>query len=269
MLKLRRRFVILLLLLLATFLLLSYQITGHPSINQILLKPFDFLNVLTHTIHNSFDKLRFSMDENERLNKRLSELLIERQFYGEIMLENERLKAILALKGSNPAFFTAARAVARGYDRFLNTLIIDKGKNNGIVKNMPVVTVNGLAGKIHSVRDYYSEVLLLNDPNFSVAVRLQKSRHEGILSGTGRGYCLLKYIPPEETIEKDELVITSGLDGIFPPGIPIGIVSSIKREGAEFFLYLEVTPFQSSSKVEEVVILNPFITKTSKHDFKK
>jgi rod shape-determining protein MreC len=269
MFKPKRRFIILILLLVVAFLFLSYQIKGYPPVNEILLKPFDFFNGLTSGIRTSFLKLRHSVDENERLNNRLSELLVERQYYGEIMLQNERLRAILGLKETNPAFFATAQAVARGYDRFLGNMIIDKGKNHGIVKNMPVVTVNGLAGKIHVVRDDYSEVLLLNDPNFSVAVRLQKSRHEGVLSGTGRGYCLLKYIPPEEFIEKDELVITSGLDGIFPHGIPIGIISNIRREGAEFFLHLEVTPFQSSSKIEEVVILKPLITKTSKHDFKK
>lgn len=269
MFKPKRRVIIILLLFFAAFLILSYQKKGHPLINEILVYPFDLINRMTSNIYASFIKFRDAMEENERLNKRLNELLIERQSYGEIMLENERLRAIVALKKNNPAFFTTARSIGRGYDRFLNTLIIDKGKHQGIVKNMAAVTTNGLVGKIHAVKDDYSEILLLNDPNFSVAVRLQKSRHEGIVSGTGRGYCLLKYIPPEELVEKDEVVITSGLDGIFPPGIPIGVVSYIGRDGADFFLYLEVTPFQSSSKVEEVVILTPLSDKTSKYDFKK
>lgn len=269
MLKPKRKFIILFLFLFVVFLVLSYQIKGHPLINEKLAYPFDLINEVTFNIYNFITKFRDAMEENEKLNKRLSELLTERQQYSEIILENRRLRTIVGLKETDPAFFTTAQAVARGYDRFLNTLIIDKGKNHGIVKNMAVVTANGLAGKIHAVREDYSEVLLLNDPNFSAAVRLQKSRHEGVLSGTGRGYCLLKYIPPEEIVEKDDLVITSGLDGIFPPGIPVGVISYIGREGAEFFLYLEVTPFQSSSKVEEVVMLKPLSSKTLKHDFKK
>lgn len=268
MLKPKRRYIILILLLFAAFLILSYQKKVHPLID-ILVYPFDLINGGTSNIYTSFNRFYNAMEENERLNKSLNEVLIERQFYSEIMLENKRLRAILGLKETNPTFFTTGRAIGRGYDRFLSTLIIDKGKNHGIVKNMPVATANGLVGKIYTLRDDYSEVLLLNDPNFSAAVRLGKSRHEGIISGTGRGYCLLKYIPPEEHVEKDELVITSGLDGIFPPGIPVGIVSSINRDGTDFFLYLEVTPFQSSSKVEEVVILKLFSYKASIHDFKK
>lgn len=269
MLKPKRRVILLFLLLIVVFLVLSYQIKGHPLINEMFVYPFDLINGVTFNIYNFFIKFRDAMEENEKLNKRLSELLTERQQYSEIILENKRLRTIVGLKETDPAFFTTARAIARGYDRFLNTLIIDKGRNHGIVKNMAVVTANGLAGKIHAVREDFSEVLLLNDPNFSVAVRLQKSRHEGVVSGTGRGYCLLKYIPPEEIIEKDELVITSGLDGIFPSGIPVGVISYIGKDGGEFFLYLEVTPFQSSSKIEEVVILKPLSSKTSKHDFKK
>lgn len=270
MIKHKRRLIILLLLFIILFLLLSYQKKWYPLINEMLTYPFDLINAMTSNIYTSFNRLRDAIEENERLNKRLNELLIERHQYNEIILENKRLRAIVGLKESNSAlFFTAAKAISRGYDRFINTLIIDKGENHGISKNMAVVTSVGLAGKIQTVRDDYSEVLLLNDPNFSVAVRLNKSRQEGIVSGTGRGYCLLKYMPPEVHIEKDELVITSGLDGIFPSGIPVGVVSHIKRDSAEFFLHLEVTPFQSSSNVEEVVILKPLHSKTSKYDFKK
>lgn len=267
--KAKRKIIIIALLLFFVIVISSYQKLGLTWLNEILVYPLDQINGFTFSIYAYLAKYRDAIEENERLKKRLNELLIERHYYSEMMLENKRLKAVLALKENNPAFFTTAKAVARGYDRFLNTLIIDKGKAHGIVKNMAVVTVNGLVGKVYSVREAYSEVLLLNDQNFSAAVRLQKSRHEGIVSGTGRGYCLLKYIPSEELVQKDELVITSGLDGIFPAGIPVGVVSYIGRDSSEFFLYLEVTPFQSSSKVDEVVILKPLSDRALKHGLKE
>ncbi len=120
---------------------------------------------------------------------------------------------------------------------------------------MAVITPQGLVGKIYSVHDYYSEVLLLKDSNFSVAVRLQNSRREGVISGTGNDYCLLKYVPPEENVEIGEVVITSGFDGIFPEGLPVGVVSKVKKEGIEFFQYIEVRPFQSSEKTEDVIVM--------------
>ncbi len=268
MFKSKKRLIILLLLLFIPLFIMSYQKKSHPSLNEIFVYPFDLINGVTSYIYNSFSNVSSAIEENDRLNKRMAELLIERQSYSEIMLENKRLRAILALKENNPAFYMTARAVARGYDRLLNILIVDKGKEHGIIKNMAVITTNGLVGKIYTVREKYSEVLLLNDPNFSVAVRLQNSRHEGIVAGTGRRHCLLKYIPPEESVEKDDLVITSGLDGIFPQGIPVGIVNHIAKEGTDFFQYLEVIPFQSDSKVEEVIILKPFTDKALRRDSK-
>lgn len=258
MFKNKRRLTILILLLFIALLILSYQKKSHSLLNEILLYPLDTINLTTSYAHKIFTNFYNLIKENEDIKRQLDELKVERQIYSEVMLENQRLKNILALKENSLIFFTTARPIARGYDRLLNTMIIDKGKEDNINKDMAVITANGLVGKIHAVRDNYSEIILLKDPNFSVAVRLQNSRHEGIVSGTGRSYCLLKYIPPGEPVQKDELVITSGLDGIFPPGIFVGIISYIGAERTDFFQYLEVTPFQSDAKIEEVLILKPY-----------
>lgn len=268
MFKSRRRLTILILLLFISLFILSYQKKSNSPLNEILVYPLDVINLMTSYIYKTFTNLHDTIKENEDIKRQLNELKIERQIYSEIILENKRLKNILTLKENNLAFFTTAKPIARGYDRLLNTIIIDKGKKDAIKKDMAVITANGLAGKIHVVRDNYSEIMLLRDPNFSVAVRLQNSRHEGIVSGTGGRYCLLKYIPPEEPVQKDELVITSGLDGIFPPGIFVGIVSYIGAERTGFFQYLEVTPFQPDSKIEEVIILKPYNDKKSEYGSK-
>ena len=268
MIKSKRRFVILLFLLFIALFILSYQKKSQSLLNEILIYPVDILNRTTSHIYKTFADLYSMSDENERLKRQLMELHIERQRYSEIMLENKRLRDILGLKENNPLFLTTARPVARGYDRLLNTIVIDKGKEDGIKKDMAVITANGIVGKIYAVRDKYSDILLLQDPNFSVAVRLQNSRHEGIVSGTGRSYCQLKYIPPEYSVEKNEPVITSGIDGIFPPGILVGVISYIGKDGTDLFQYLEVTPYQSGSKVEEVIILKPFTDRTLIHGSK-
>ncbi len=259
MFKNRKRLLILLLLLLfISFFILSYQKKNYSLLNEILAYPLNVFNLTTSYIYTTFDTLKNAVRENEKLRKQLNELMLDRQLYSEIMLENKRLKNILNLKENNPSFFTAAKPIARGYDRLLNTIIIDKGKEDGIKKDMAVITVNGLVGKVHQVKNNFSEVILLKDPNFSAAVRLQNSRHEGIVSGTGLSYCLLKYIPPEQIVQEGEILITSGLDGVFPPGILVGIVSHIGTKRLDFFQYIEVMPFQPDSKIEEVIILKPY-----------
>lgn len=252
----KKRIVILILFSLIALILITYQHNRIPSVFfRIISYPYDAFNRFTMNITTRFSELYNTFEENKRLKKELNAALMERQRFAEMIQENRRLKELLALKEHLPNYVTTAKVIARGYDRLLNTLILDKGKNSGIKKDMPVITSKGLVGKVYSVKDDFSEVLLLRDPNFSAAVRLQKSRHEGVISGTGYRYCILKYIPPEEWVEKGEVVVTSGLDGIFPPGLFVGIVSSVRKEGIEFFQDIKVIPFQSDAKIEEVIIL--------------
>ncbi len=253
----KKRIITLFLLSLAALILISYHYNRkYSAFLKIISYPYDILNKFTATASATFHGVVVAFDENKRLRSELTAALIEKQRYAEILQENKRLKEVLFLKEHWPNYVTTAKAVARGYDRLLNTMILDKGKNSGIKKDMAVVTAKGLVGKIYSVKDNFSEVLLLRDPNFSVAVRLQKSRHEGIISGSGHKYCLLKYIPPEEAVERGEVVVTSGLDGIFPAGLPVGVISNVRKEGIEFFLDIKVLPFESDKKIEEVVILS-------------
>lgn len=251
----KKRLLILLSLVVAGTALMTHQHKGGTiALLRSLSYPFDLMNGFTTGIGDRFDGLWEARDENVRLRKQLQALLLERQRYGEVLQENKRLKEVLGLKDSQPLYLTTARVVAKGYDRLLSTVIIDKGASGRVRKDMAVITTKGLVGKVYSVRSGFSEVLLLRDPNFSVAARLQESRSEGVISGEGSRECSLKYIPPEVAVRKGEMVVSSGLDGIFPPGLPIGVVSSVKK-GTGFFQQITVMPFQSESSVEEAVIL--------------
>lgn len=251
----KKRLVILLSLFSVALVLMTYQHRKPFSFLEALTYPYYSFNKMTSSINLNFNAVRNAFEENKRLKSELTRLMVERQRFGEFMQENKRLKESLSLKEHEPKYITTAKVIARGYDRLLNTIVLDKGRESGIEKGMAVITGKGLAGKIYSVKEGFSEVLLLKDSNFSVAVRLQNSRREGVVSGTGYESCSLKYIPPEENVEKGEVVISSGLDGIFPPGLPVGVVGRIKKEGVEFFQHIDVLPFQSDSKLEEVVIL--------------
>ncbi len=252
----KKRFIILFVLSLAALTLVTCRTDKKSSLLfKAFSYPYDVLNNLTSRISTASKDRWNTSEENKRLKKELTAALLERQRYAGILHENKRLKELLSLKEHSPKYAASARVIARGYDKLLHTMILDKGKNSGIKKDMAVITTKGLAGKIYSVKDDFSEVLLLRDPNFSVAIRLQNSRREGVVSGTGYRYCLLKYIPPEEEVEKGESAVTSGLDGIFPPGLPVGVVNHVRKEGIEFFQDIRVLPFQDDTTMEEVVIL--------------
>jgi rod shape-determining protein MreC len=225
--------------------------------------PFDMLNNATKSLMGNVRDLLDTYEENKQLRQELSKLVLETQRLSEIIYENKRLRELLSLKEGTVTYVTAAKVIGHGYDKFLETLILDKGEKNGIKVDMAVVTTKGLAGKIVSASPDFSKMILVRDPNFSVAVRLQKSRVEGIFSGTGEPYGLIKYVSFETPVEQGEVVITSGLDGIFPQGIPVGTVLSFSRDGALFFQNIKAMPYQSGLELEEVVILRSAVSKPS------
>jgi rod shape-determining protein MreC len=257
MLRSRKRLLIVVVLVLAALVLMMIyrQHDGVPGILKPLSYPYDALSRLMSSLSADVSEVINTADENKKLKAELRNSLTEQQRYGEILSENRRLHELLGLRNQIRGSGILARVIARGYDKFINILVIDKGKNEGIMKDMSAITPKGLAGKVSAVRNNFADIILLTDPNFSVAVRLQGSRQEGVLTGTGHRYCVLKYIPTEEIIKEGEVVITSGLDGIFPQGIPVGRVAKARTEDVEFFQYIEVVPFQSSSKIEEVMVI--------------
>lgn len=257
MLRARKRLLIVAVLVLAAFVLIpvSRNKDGIPPALKPLSYPYDTLSSIISSLSGGISGIMNAAEQNRRLKAELQGTLPERQRYGEIIKENQRLHELLSLKQQVQGGGIAAHVVGRGYDKFINTLVIDKGSNEGINKDMTAITPHGLAGKVYAVRKDYSDIMLLRDPNFSVAVRLQESRHEGVLTGTGQRYCILKYVPTENPVKEGEIVITSGLDGIFPQGLPVGRVTKVRTEGVEFFQYIEVVPFQASGKIEEVLVV--------------
>lgn len=253
------------LLLFLFILILSIGLMTYQN-NREHLRPFQFFsNVLNrvHAIVNSITdsftsplkRMLIREEENVRLKAEIDKLMREQQRMHEVFLENKRLRELLSLKEKEYRYVTAARVIARGADIWSNTLILDKGLLSGIMKDMTAITQRGLVGKISEASSSYSHLLLLTDINFSAAVRLQESREEGIISGTGFRKCQLKYIPYEEEVKKGDILITSGLDSLFPSGIPVGYVSIVEKKGTGIFQYIEVTPFEDNTKIEEVAII--------------
>jgi len=241
---------ILIFILFISFVLISYQAKGKLKFSGInfsqIIAPITYLKDL-------LEDLFYLREENQQLKIRLYEISLKEKSNQELINENKRLKSFLDLKETRKDIVTVARVISKGSNKFMKTLWIDKGNKQGVQKDFTVITFNGLVGKVVSVTSNFSEVLLLTDPNFSVAVRVERTRTEGILSGTGNG-CILNYIPLEEEILVGDRIITSGLDGIFPEGILIGAVkSTTKKEG--LFQKVNVIPIQREHNIEEVAVI--------------
>jgi rod shape-determining protein MreC len=251
---------LLLLVLIISFILMTYQgRKGHLFIGNFTGDLLNASHALVKSVAESvsapFKMIMLRDEDNKMLRKNIDELLLERTKYQEALLENRRMHELLKLRESGQQNIAAARVISRGIDQWSHTLVLDKGQKDGVLKDMSAITPKGFAGKIFNVTDSYSKLLLLTDINFSAAVRIQESRKEGIVSGTGTRKVALKYIPYEEEIKIGDIVITSGLDQLFPPGIPVGFISKIDKQGTGHFQVIEVTPYVDDSKVEEVLII--------------
>ncbi|MBS1232558.1 MAG: mreC [Nitrospirae bacterium] len=251
---------LLFLFILISLSLMTYQSNRTPflplkSLNSALNVFYDMKVSVKEFISAPFRRMFLREEENRRLKTELSQLLKEQQVWREAFRENQKLREVLALKEKEQHYVTAARVVARGTDQWSHTLILDKGLTDGIKKDMVAITDKGLVGKISDVSPSYAYLLLLTDINFSAAVRLQENRTEGVLSGTGFRACQLKYIPYEEELKLGAAVVTSGLDSIFPGGIPLGYISKINKKESGLFQYIEVIPYVDNTKIEVVAII--------------
>ncbi|MEJ2254664.1 MAG: rod shape-determining protein MreC [Nitrospirota bacterium] len=182
-------------------------------------------------------------------------LTLKEQRLSEVLAENRRLRALLDLKDLAPGFVAAAQVVSRGNDRWSNTFIINKGGQSGVRGNMAVITPAGLLGKVQETQGDYARVLLIDDTRFRAAVRIEGTRSEAVLAGAGIRRCVLKYLDIDTPVKEGDVIVTSGLDAMFPPGIKVGEVKSVTTNTKELFHRVVVTPFVDTRRVEEVVVV--------------
>ena len=259
----KKRLIIFVVFILLVFGLLTFQsIKGEGHFINFTLTPLIVAekgtSAISHKIRNFFNTyiIIFRKEqENRELHGKIDKLKQEKNEFLEDKNENERLRKILKLKKARTDYVVTARVFARDPTNWFQSLWINKGMSSGIANNMVAVTTIGPVGKVHRAFQESSNIILITDINSSVAVRLQTSRIEGILEGRGDNSCFLKYISKMADVKVGERLITSGLDGLYPAGLLIGHVTSVKHEGEEMFQVIEVEPAQNLNTLEEVVIL--------------
>jgi rod shape-determining protein MreC len=176
----------------------------------------------------------------------------------ELELMNHRLKHLLALQRRLPTHAVAAQVTARDATVWFQSLVLNKGSSHGIEPGMPVLAPEGVVGVIASTSPHAARVLLLTDPNSGVDVLVQRTRVRGIVSGRLEEGAVLKYVGRAEDVRVGDRIIASGLDGVFPKGMPVGRVTRVSRDDpGGLFLRAEVTPAADASRLEEVLVAEP------------
>jgi rod shape-determining protein MreC len=192
--------------------------------------------------------------DNERLKQELVLLQIENSAANELLTENERLRALLDIKKLNPPTAIAVQIIAKGNSPASSTITINKGSDDGIEKDMAVVAGDGVVGRVQAVLPGTAKVILITDPGSTLAVRVQRNREEGLLEGK-LGLCALKYVSFYADIQEGDQLVTSGLDGLFPKGLPVATVLHVTKHEASAFQTVTARPIISFSRLEEALVL--------------
>ena len=197
--------------------------------------------------------------ENEQLRRRVADMQTELRDARAARDENERLKQLLGLKEESQYTSVPGRVIARDPNEWFNTVLVNRGSSSGVELNMPVVTPDGIVGRVIGVSPWTAQVLLLTDERAaagSVVGQLGASNALGVVRGLGRnGLLEMRYVSGLEPVKVGDYVLTTGQDGIYPQGLNVGAVVELREGSATQPHEIKVKPSAHLNALEEVAVL--------------
>ncbi|MDD5130078.1 MAG: rod shape-determining protein MreC [Candidatus Omnitrophica bacterium] len=237
--------------------LLSNSLSCFKDSASVVFKPqLSFIDLVKRELsgiifyHRNMIQAQSLQSEIDLLRGRLFDLR-------EVSQENTRLKEIFNFKQKSPFRLVAARVIGHSIDSWSSSVLIDKGRFNGIRPGMVVVSPQGLVGSIIESAQESSKVLLISDPNQGISSIVQRSRQEGLVSGTLGTNLIMRYLPDDAQIVAGDVIVTSELSRIYPKGLLVGRVVNVGREFSGINRYALIKPVVDLSSIEEVLVIIP------------
>lgn len=217
-------------------------------LGSAIFAPLDGLgNVFTNLTANQ-ETLSQLKEENEQLKAQNAQLAESAQ-------AAQRLEALLELKSSYDLTGVGARVVSGSVDSGSTTIVIDKGTTSGIAVGMPVTDSYGVIGQVSSVGPTTAVVRLVTDERSGVSAMIQSSRAQGQLEGTGGDELSMTLVRADQSVAVGDLVVTSGLGGVYPKGLLLGTVTSVEKPSGALYYDITVRPAATVSSLEEVFVI--------------
>ena len=221
---------------------------------------------VSYAVSDAFDPLLRAndyKDENEALREEIRTLRQQLVDYEKVKKENEQYRQYLEMKEENKDFqFELAAVIGRSPDARFYSFTVDKGTVDGVALRDPVVTADGLVGYISEVGPTYSTVITILDPTLHVGASDARTRDTGIVIGTvslsAEEKCKLSYIDRESAVARGDIIVTSGVGGVFPKGLMIGTVEEVQVESHGMSLYAVIEPVVEVPSVKDVIIITEF-----------
>ena len=204
---------------------------------------------------------RSTAQENEQLKERLARAETELHAARQAEAENERLKNLLGLNEKIDINSVPARVIARDPSVWFNTITINRGSTSGVAVNMPVITGGGIVGRVISVSPWASQVMLITDEKAGAGAVVGQLGQSGALGSVrgradlGVGIIEMRYVSGLEKVESGDFVMTTGQDGIYPPGLNVGKVVDVRNGSATQAHQILIQPGAQLDHLEEVAVL--------------
>jgi rod shape-determining protein MreC len=247
--------------------LVALALGGYISpLSRYVLEPFISAQTWLATRFQALQNYIDAPQDLARLRQRNTELEAEvSQLQSEIielkqqLSETSILSALVDFARAYPENrYVAAAVIGRDPNPFLKYIIINRGSDDGLRRGMPVVTSQGLVGRIAAVTSGAARVQLITDPASSVNVRLEPSRAQAVLHGSLTGELSLDMIPQSAAVQVGDLALTSGLGGNYPSNILIGQITSVRRRETDLFQTAIVQPVVDFTQLEIVLVITNF-----------
>ena len=198
--------------------------------------------------------LRHVGEENAALKQELQALQIRLQEERAMAQRTQDLRQLLELRQRAELQTTAAEIIAAGASPEFRTVTIDKGSSDGLVADMAVISPGGVVGRVILSSPRAAKVQLLIDRNAAAGAVVERSRAQGVVVGVGADGLRMDYVPGTADVKPGDLVVTSGIDGIYPKGFVIGTVETVER-GLGSYHQIKIRPAVDFSRIEEVLVV--------------
>ncbi len=256
-------------ILLVLFLFVSIGVTAEPRATvsivegsivdafSVLQRPFQRIGTFIFEIGEQVGQIRTLKADNEQMRAELEQIRSEYLYLQERELENIRLKGLLEYKENSEYPTMTAQVTGRSATHWYGTIMLDLGAQDGIRKDMPVVTGAGLVGRIVSTTERSSMALILLDPDSGAGGYILRTRDHGVVLGRPGGENILemRLFSRDSEVRPGDVVLTSGLGEIYPKEIPIGVVKEVVRREYGLTTYAVIEPYVDFDRLEEVLIL--------------
>lgn len=211
----------------------------------------------------AFNKVSDFFSSQARLQRENAELRAQQlltaqslQVLESLEQENERLRRLLDARSTIPSQTVFAEIVYAGRDPFSRKVIIDRGSQHGIELGQPVVDDQGVLGQVTRVLPLLAEVTLVTDKNLSVPVQVLRNGLRGIAYGSGDGHTMeLRYMPANADVQVGDQLVTSGLDGVYPRGVPVATVTHVERDATMSFAKIRLRPAAGTNQHRQVLVV--------------